>query len=131
MVRRFIAMRNSMRARGRQGAVLLEVIVAMTIFAIASAATLARAIEARHVVALSLASEDRIDSASAFLDHVVLWTRDDFDRHLGTHPQGPWLLEVERPAVELYTIAVLDGKSHQRLLDTIVYRAMSHVPTRY
>lgn len=42
MVRRFITTRNSMRAHGRQGAVLLEVIVAMTIFAIASAATLGR-----------------------------------------------------------------------------------------
>lgn len=115
----------------RSGAVLLEVIVAMTIFAIASTATLARAAQARHAVVLSIASEDRLNAASAFLDHVVLWPREDLDRHLGTHPQGEWWLDVEHPVAELYTIAIVDSASHQKLLDTIVYRSASRVQGAY
>lgn len=115
-------MLNNDRGDGRRGAVLLEVIVAMTIFGIAGTATLVRATEARHALVLSMASEDRLNAASAFLDHVVLWPREDLDRHLGTHPQGQWWLDVEHPATDLYTIAVVDSGSHQKLLDTIVYR---------
>lgn len=115
----------------RSGAVLLEVIVAMTIFAIASTTTVARAAQARHVVALARASEDRLNAASAFMDHVVLWSRDDFDRHLGTHPQGIWLLEIEHPASSLYTVVLLDGESHQELLDTVVYREAARAPILY
>jgi type II secretory pathway pseudopilin PulG len=109
---------------GRSGAVLLEVIIAMTIFSVASAVTLIRASQARHSVLLARASEDRLIVASAFMDHVVLWPREDLDRHLGTHPQGEWWLDIERPVPQLYSIALLDGHSHQRLLDTIVYRAL-------
>jgi hypothetical protein len=116
-------MHDNNRKRNRSGAVLLEVIVAMTIFAIASTTTLVRAAQARHVVVLARASEVHLDSASAFLDHAALWSRADFDRHLGDHEQGSWLLDIEHPAPLLYTIAVLDGKSHQKLLDTVVYRA--------
>jgi len=114
---------DNTRSGVRHGAVLLEVIVAMTIFAIASTATLARAAQARHAVALSMTSEDRLNAASAFLDHVVLWPREDLDRHLGTHPQAQWWLDVEHPVAELYTIAIVDSASHQKLLDTIVYRS--------
>lgn len=110
----------------RTGAVLLEVIVAMTIFAIASTATLTRAAQARHAVVMARADEDQMYAASAFLDHVVLWPQVDLDRHLGTHQQGDWLLDVEHPVPQLYSIAILDGKSHHALVDTIVYRAISH-----
>jgi|GEM_PF-683495 type II secretory pathway pseudopilin PulG len=115
----------------RCGAVLLEVIVAMTIFAIAGTATLVRAAQARHALVLSMASEDRLNAASAFLDHVVLWPREDLDRHLGTHPQGQWWLDVEHPAADLYTIAVVDSGSHQKLLDTIVYRNAPQTQNAY
>ncbi len=124
-------MLNSALCGARPGAVLLEVIVAMTIFAIASTATLVRAAQARHVVVLSIASEDRLNAASAFLDHVVLWPREDLDRHLGTHPQGPWWLDVEHPVAELYTIAIVDSASHQKLLDTIVYRSAPRAQGAY
>lgn len=124
-------MRHRRYSHNRPGTVLLEVIVAMTIFAIASTATLVRAAQARHVVVLAIASENRLDSASAFLDHVVLWSSLDFDRHLGAHPQGPWLLDVQHPAPVFYTISILDGKSHEKLLDTVVYRAVAPSSAAY
>jgi type II secretory pathway pseudopilin PulG len=124
-------MLSSAPRNARCGAVLLEVIVAMTIFAIASTATLVRAAQARHAVVLSIASEDRLSAASAFLDHVVLWPREDLDRHLGTHPQGQWWLDVEHPVADLYTIAIVDSASHQKLLDTVVYRSAPQTQNAY
>ncbi|MES2360148.1 MAG: type II secretion system protein [Gemmatimonadota bacterium] len=109
---------------GRSGAVLLEVLIAMTIFSIASAVTLIRAGQARHSVVLARMSEDRLNAASAFMDRVVLWPREDLDRHLGTHTQGEWWLDIEHPVPQLYSIALLDGRSHVTLLDTMVYRAL-------
>jgi len=103
----------------------------MTIFAIAGTATLVRAAQARHALVLSMASEDRLNAASAFLDHVVLWPREDLDRHLGTHPQGPWWMDIEHPVADLYTIAIADSGSHQELLDTIVYRNASQAHNAY
>lgn len=117
-------MRNRRSTASRGGAVLLEVIVAVTIFSIASVVTLTRAVEARHVLSLAETSENRLDSASAFLDHVVLWPREDLDRHLGAHPQGEWMLEIQQPASPLYSIAILDPASHQKMLETVVYRAV-------
>ncbi len=96
----------------------------MTIFSIASAVTLIGAGQARHSVALARMSEDRLNAASAFMDRVVLWPRDDLDRHLGAHTQGDWWLDIEHPVPQLYSIALLDGRSHVKLLDTMVYRAL-------
>lgn len=106
----------------RRGAVLLEVMVAMVIFTIAAAASLARAAEARHAIALARAEENRIDAASSFLDRVALWPVDDLDRHMGAHRQGPWLLEVERLSTSLYTLALLDSAGRRPLVTTVVYR---------
>lgn len=47
--------------------------------------------------------------ASAFLDAVVLWPREDLDRHLGERPEGPWVLRVDRPAPTLYAVTLLAG----------------------
>jgi len=103
----------------------------MTIFAIASTTMLVRSAQARRTVALALAGEDRLNKASAFLDHVVLWPREDFDRHLGAHPQGQWLLEIEHPEATLYTVTVLDGESHEKLVNTVVYRTARRTPAAY
>lgn len=106
----------------RRGAVLLEVLVAMVIFTIAAAASLARAAEARHAVALARAQEERIEAASAFMDRVALWPVEDLDRHLGAHQQGPWLLDVERPGTSIYALALFDSTGRQSLVRTLVYR---------
>lgn len=90
----------------RAGAVLLEVLVAMTIFGIAAAAALARAAGARRAVGIAREAEARTVAASAFLDRVALWPREDLDRHLGSHRQGPWLLDIERHGAALYSLAL-------------------------
>lgn len=114
----------SVRANiSRTGAVLLEVLVAMTIFAIASTTAMVRAAQARHAVALARSAEDRIAAASAFLDRVALWPQQDLDRHLGAHAQGIWVLEVERSSPTIYTLVLFDGSTRRELLGTMVYRS--------
>lgn len=54
--------------------------------------------------------------------------REDLERRLGTHIQGPWLLDIERPVAQLYSIAVLDSTSKHALLNTVVYRAVPVAP---
>lgn len=115
-----------MRGDQRAGAVLLEVLIAMTIFAVAASAALARAAQARHAVVLARAAEARIVAASAFMDRVALWPREDLDRHLGQRAEGPWSLEVERPSPDLYMIALRDSSRRSVLLRTAVYRAPEH-----
>lgn len=111
-----------MRTDRRAGAVLLEVLIAMVIFTIAAVASLARAAEGRHAVALARAHEAQVEAASAFMDRVALWPVEDLDRHLGAHRQGPWLLDVERPGATIYTLALTDSTGRQQLLRTLVYR---------
>lgn len=106
----------------RRGAVLLEVLVAATIFAIASTVVLTRAAEARHAVLLARMAEQRVAAASRFLDRVALWPRSDLDRHLGIHPQGSWLLEVEHTAPGLYVVVLRDRSSGRKLITTALYR---------
>lgn len=107
----------------RTGAVLLEVLVAMTIFAIASTAAMVRAAQARHAVALALIAEDHMTTASAFFDRVALWPQEDLDRHLGAHAQGRWVLEVERVTPSIYTLTLFDGSTRRELLGTMLYRS--------
>lgn len=106
----------------RRGAVLLEVLIAMVIFTIAAAASLARAAEARHAVLLARAQETRVEAASAFMDRVALWPAEDLDRHLGAHRQGPWLLDVEHPGTTIYSLALADSTGRQQFVKTLVYR---------
>ena len=81
----------------RLGVALLEVIVALAIFATAGVAALAMAAEITRVVRDAHAAEAELRDASAFLEAVVLWPRSDLDQRLGDRRQGPWLLRVERP----------------------------------
>ena len=71
---------------------------------------------------LAAATERDIRAASAFLDAVVLWPRDDLDRHMGTRREGPWLLTVDRRDSTLYHVTVFDSLGRRQLVETIVYR---------
>jgi type II secretory pathway pseudopilin PulG len=111
--------------RARTGAVLLEVIVALTMLAVAGAATVALASASLRAVVRARAAESAMRRASGFLAAVALWPREDLDRHLGAHPQGPWRLRVDRVAPTLYAIALADSTDHDAthpLLATSLYR---------
>lgn len=115
------------RRSARPGVVLLETLVALTILGAAGAALAAIAIGATDAVRRAERLDDDVRRASAFLDVVALWPREDLDRHLGAHPQGEWLLEVQRVAPALYTVAIADSGDARPLLRTALYRAEPYV----
>lgn len=111
-----------MRPLGDAGAVLLEVVVALTILAVGGAAGVTMAAEAARAVGHARAADGELRAASHFMENVALWTRADLDRHLGARPQGAWTLSIDRPDPELYTAALADS-SGRVLLRTSLFRA--------
>jgi len=107
----------------REGIVLLEAIVAMTILAIAGAAVVALATDSARAVDRARAADAAMEQASAFLDAVALWPREDLDRHLGARDEGAWRLIVDRPTPTLYTLSLADSAGRHLLLHTVLYRA--------
>jgi type II secretory pathway pseudopilin PulG len=108
--------------RKRQGAVLLEALVALVILASAGAAVAALAVESGQVVQRTRSAERELRRADGFFASVVLWPREDLDRHLGEREQGPWRLRVERRMPALYTITLTDSLGRRTLLRTVLYR---------
>ena len=112
----------SFRLHGRAGSTLLEVIVALTILATAGLAAVTGTREAMHAVQHAReADRDRI-RASAFLEVVALWPREDLDQRLGDRPQGPWRLRIDRPLPTLYEVTLSDSARRRAILRTSLYR---------
>lgn len=108
--------------RGEAGAVLLEVIVALTILVIAGTAAVVSASQSARAVEHARAAEAEIRDASAFFDAVALWPRADLDRRLGERPQGPWRMTVQRPSPTLYIVILSDTSTGAEVLRTSLYR---------
>lgn len=116
---------RNQRSGQPRGAALLEVIVALAILSVAmlSAMTLVR--QSMHSVERVRDADARMRAASAFMDVVSLWPREDLDRHLGDHPQGPWILHVDNPTRTLYRIALSDSAGGPLLLETALFRPVA------
>lgn len=108
--------------RGKAGAALFEVIVALTILAVAGLAAVSMARQASASVQRLREAEAEMRAASAFLDAVALWPREDLDRRLGLREQGPWRLLIERPVPTLYVIALHDSTHTREILRTSLHR---------
>ncbi|HEX2780181.1 MAG TPA: hypothetical protein VHM30_11825 [Gemmatimonadaceae bacterium] len=112
-----------MRAdRRRAGAVLLETIVALAILVTAGAAIVAMLAQSLHTVETVRRADREMREASAYLDVVALWPREDLDRHLGERDQGPWRMRVDRPAPTLYVLVLSDSSGKRELLRSMLYR---------
>jgi type II secretory pathway pseudopilin PulG len=106
----------------RSGVVLLEALVALVILATAGAAAVTMAAQSAHDIQRIAETERNLRAASAFLDVVSLWSRDDLDRHLGSRMQGVWLMRVDRPTPTLYVTSLTDTATKVELLRTSLYR---------
>lgn len=111
-----------MRPPDRRGVTLLEVLVALTILGTAGAALSTAMRDALGAAERARAAEREMAAASAYLDVVALWPAADLDRHLGERAQGPWRITVQRPARQLYTVALADSGAGRLLLTTVLYR---------
>jgi type II secretory pathway component PulJ len=108
--------------RGIHGAVLLEVIVALAILSVGAVTALATLRDASLAVERSRQAETRFRHADRFLQAVALWSRQDLERRLGTHPQGPYRLDIERPQEGLFHVILIDSLTGAELLQTALYR---------
>ena len=115
--------RQMRRERRPRGAVLLEVVVALTILAVAGVTMIALSSESMDAFRRARVAEVETAKASALLHAVALWPRADLDRHLGDRPQGPWRLRVGRPLPTLYVVTLTDSTGGRTLLTTALYRA--------
>jgi type II secretory pathway pseudopilin PulG len=106
----------------RGGVVLLEALVALVILATAGAAAVTMAAECARDIQRIAEAERNLRAASAFLDVVSLWSRDDLNRHLGSRMQGVWMMRVDRPAPTLYVTSLTDTATKVELLRTSLYR---------
>ena len=111
------------RASARPGVALLEALVALAILGASGAALAALAVGATDAVHRAEQLDDDVRRASAFLEVVALWQREDLDRRLGARPQGEWTLEIQRISPTLYTVAIADSGDARPLLRTALYRA--------
>jgi type II secretory pathway pseudopilin PulG len=103
--------------------VLLEAIVALTILAVAGGAVVALATDSARAVERAAAADVATRKASALLDAVALWSREDLDRHLGARDEGPWRMVVDRRTPTLYMVTLADSSGNRALLRTVLYRA--------
>lgn len=112
-----------MRRKTRDGVVLLEAIVALTILTVAGLASVAMVRQAVDSVRLAQQTEAEIRQASAFMEAVALWPRADLDRHLGNRPEGNWRLAIDRPVPTLYLVVLTDSSGRRELVRTALFRA--------
>jgi type II secretory pathway pseudopilin PulG len=106
----------------RTGAVLLEVVVALTILVTAGATLIALASESTRAVRHAHAAAVEMREANALFEAVALWPRADLDRHLGERAQGRWRMRVDRPTPTLYVVMLTDSVSNVEVLRTALFR---------
>lgn len=105
----------------RSGVALLEVIIALTLFAVGGLSVAGAVGRAAHHLERSRRQEVELREASRFMNAVALWPRADLDRRLGTRPQGRWHLRVDRRNEYLYELVLIDVDS-VALVRTAVFR---------
>jgi len=112
--------------------VLLEAMVALMIVAVAGVWAVAMANASAEAIHRAQEADADTRRASGFLDALMLWPREDLDRHLGSHVEGSWVLTIQRPSATVYTVelATAPDSAHgqsigRELVHTAVYRPES------
>ena len=123
-------MATHMRSGRRDGAALLEVMVALTILATAGLAAISLTREAIHAVEHAREVDRELAKAGAFLEAVALWPREDLDRRLGERVQGTWRLRIDRPHPTIYEAVLSDSARSREILRTALYRPQPADATR-
>jgi hypothetical protein len=108
--------------RAEAGAALLEAIVALAILGGAGVALAAQVRQTFEAVRHADEAERRFLEASAFLDAIALWPREDLDRRMGDRRNGAWRLEITRISESIYDVTLRDSAGRHNLATTTVYR---------
>ncbi len=113
--------------KARPGVVLLEVLIGIAILAMAGTAVLALGHDALSNLHHSMERDREFEQASAFLDAVTLWNRQELDLRMGARRQGRWILTIHRETPHLYEITLADSM-RSSLLRTSLYRSVAGGP---
>lgn len=105
-----------------RGVALLEVLVAVTIFATAALGVVQLLAEAADHERRAEAVEQRLADQERLMAAYSLLTRNDLDRRLGARWVGAYMVEVHRPHPALYRVTVAADSVSTPDLATLVYR---------
>jgi prepilin-type N-terminal cleavage/methylation domain-containing protein len=111
-----------MRRRPRQGMTLLEVLVALAILSAGALSIAALGAQSWRAVHAARDADRSTADASAFLDAVALWPREELDQRLGDRVQQPWRLRIDRPLPTLYVVTLADSSGRDTILATSLFR---------
>jgi hypothetical protein len=104
----------------RRGAILFEVVVGLTILAIAGIGWITLLAQTRASIAHVRAQEARISEASDLLQRYRFLSESEYDARLGTRRVGALAVGVSSVAPHLYSLVALDS-TDTVLLTTTVY----------
>jgi prepilin-type N-terminal cleavage/methylation domain-containing protein len=110
-----------LRNSRRQGLTLLEVLVALTILGIASAAWAAQLHEGVHAVRLARQRETETETAAALLTRMSVWSRSELSANLGRRRMHGLEVTVSPLSPSLYGATVVDTIHGATLLVTSFY----------
>jgi hypothetical protein len=105
----------------RRGTILFEVVVGLTILAIASVGWITLLAQTRTTIAAVRAQEARTRQANDLLQRYRLFAEGEYDARLGTIRVGTIAINVSRVAPHLYSLSALDSNAQTVILSTTVY----------
>lgn len=105
---------------GRRGVLLLEVLAALTIFALAAAGALSLLAQVSESEQRLQAEERRLTDQDRLMSAYSLLSRRDLDLRLGARTVGPYVVEVQRPEQTVYRVTIGDSTGVD--LATLLYR---------
>ena len=111
----------STEARMRRGALLLEVVVGITVLAIAGVGWVTLLAQTRASIAEVRQREALTREASDLLQRYRIFGANELDARVGVRREGTLAIEVTSIAPHLYGLAALDSSGRKVLLTTTVY----------
>lgn len=110
------------RARRRRGVALLEVLVGLTLLATSGVTLLTLLVQSSGSVELHHRRDVETRAASAALDAIAIWPREQLDARVGRSQRGPWTVEITLLTPTLYRVTIEHPLTGQVVLRTILYR---------
>ena len=105
----------------RGGSALLEVVVGLTILAVAGTAFVALLAQSAGSMDEFRRREAETVQAQAALERITLWSRTELAAHVGTSALPGLTVHISEIAPSLYAIAMMDSVDRVALLRTFLY----------
>lgn len=102
---------------------LLDALVALAILSTAGVAFVGLGRAASESERKAVAAEETLDAADRVLTATTLLRKPELDQRLGQHSVGEFTVNIQRPELGLYRLAIAESTAPEvELLVTVVYR---------